>query len=365
MDKKSFLPLVVFFIFILITPIITSLFGINYYLVQLTMSLYYAFVSIGLCMLMGYAGQVSLGQAAFFAAGGYTTAVLTTVNLINLKENIFIQFLVKIKFLILEKGIYGDEVIYVSPLISLLVAILISVFISSVIGSAVLKLKGHYLAMATLGFGIIVYKVIKGVKLLGLADGISGVPSFKILSFITIDGKASNRIASFYFAGFLVLITIFFFLNLINSRSGRALRSLHGGEEASSAMGINTAKYKRVVFVLAAVTASIAGFFLTHYNGAIGPSEAGIMKSVRYVAIVAVGGMANVWGVLVFGILLNFFSLRGMFAHFDDAVFGLILIFVMIFAPNGVFKKDIVNKIFLKIKKFYFLFFKREDNVKS
>lgn len=87
--------------------------------------------------------------------------------------------------------------------------------------------------------------------------------------------------------------------------------------------------------MISAVLAAVAGIFLTHYNGGIGPSEAGIMKSVRYVAIVAIGGMANLWGALVMGSLLNIMSLRGMFGSYDDAVFGLILIVIMLFAPRG------------------------------
>ncbi|RPH37770.1 MAG: branched-chain amino acid ABC transporter permease, partial [Desulfobulbaceae bacterium] len=93
---------------------------------------------------------------------------------------------------------------------------------------------------------------------------------------------------------------------------------------------------KLYTFVLSAIFAALAGILLTHYNGGIGPSEASVMKSVRYVAIVAVGGMANLWGAMIMGIVLNFLSLRGMFGSYDDAVFGLILILIMLFAPNGI-----------------------------
>jgi branched-chain amino acid transport system permease protein len=106
-------------------------------------------------------------------------------------------------------------------------------------------------------------------------------------------------------------------------------------------MGVDTARYKLYTFVLSAVYASIAGIFLTHYNGGIGPSEAGIMKSVRYVAIVAIGGMANLWGALVMAVVLNFLSLRGMFGSYDDAVFGGILIIIMLFAPHGLLRLQI------------------------
>ena len=108
-------------------------------------------------------------------------------------------------------------------------------------------------------------------------------------------------------------------------------------------MGVDTARYKLFTFVLSAVLAAIAGVFLTHYNGGIGPSEAGVMKSVRYVAVVAVGGMGSLWGTLIMSTVLNFFSLRGYFGTFDDAVFGGILILIMLFAPDGIIGSDLRN----------------------
>jgi branched-chain amino acid transport system permease protein len=116
-------------------------------------------------------------------------------------------------------------------------------------------------------------------------------------------------------------------------------------------MGINTPRFKLNVFILGALFASVAGIFMTHYNGGIGPSEAGVTKSVRYVAIVAVGGMANLWGTLIIGTVLNFLSLRGVFGSYDDAVFGTILILVMIFAPNGILNFPLFNNVFTALKK--------------
>ncbi len=127
-------------------------------------------------------------------------------------------------------------------------------------------------------------------------------------------------------------------LNLVHSRVGRALRSIHENEEAAHSLGVNTYRYKLAVFVLSALFAAVGGVLLTHYNGSIGPSEATVMKSVRYVAIVAVGGMANLWGAMVMGILLNFLSLRGVFGTYDDTVFGGILIVMMLFAPQGLLR---------------------------
>jgi branched-chain amino acid transport system permease protein len=213
------------------------------------------------------------------------------------------------------------------------------------IGGPVLKLKGHYLAMATLGFGIIIYRVVLASAYLGEADGISGVPGFELFPGIEVSGGFGARTLNYYIAWGMVICGVILLLNLIHSRVGRALRSIHGAEEAANAMGVNTARYKLYIFVLSAVFAAFAGVFMTHYNGGIGPSEAGIMKSVRYVAIVAVGGMANLWGALIMGIVLNFLSLRGVFGSYDDAVFGAILIVIMLFAPQGILKINLRQQI--------------------
>ena len=204
-----------------------------------------------------------------------------------------------------------------------------------------LKLKGHYLAMATLGFGTIIFSLVLGTQRFGAADGISGVPPFPLLPGISVSGSSSLRVLNYYFAWLLVTAAMILLVNLIHSRVGRALRAIHGAEDASNAMGVDTARYKLSTFMLSAVLAAIAGVFLTHFNGGIGPSEASIIKSVRYVAIVAVGGMGSLWGTLIMSVVLNFFSLRGYFGTFDDAVFGGILILIMLFAPDGIIGSDL------------------------
>jgi branched-chain amino acid transport system permease protein len=203
--------------------------------------------------------------------------------------------------------------------------------------------------MATLGFGTIIYSVVLGTQKFGAADGISSVPAFPLLPGLTVSGAAGLRIQNYYIAWGLVAAAMLLLLNLIDSRVGRALRSIHGAEDAAGAMGVDTARYKLNTFVLSAVFAAVAGVFLTHFNGGIGPSEASIMKSVRYVAIVAVGGMASLWGTLIMSAVLNFLSLRGYFGSFDDAVFGGILILIMLFSPEGILQFDMrtmVRKIF-------------------
>ena len=333
---KRLLPILPLLVCVIGVQLACSATDTNYYLTQLTMSAYYSLLIIGLCVLMGYAGQISIGHAGFFAIGGYISAALTTRSLVPYKENAIVKFLDLSGLLLSGQTLYGEELLVVSPGFACGVAILTAAIIAVIIGIPVLKLKGHYLAMATLGFGIIIYRVVLAAEYFGEADGISEVPAFPLFAGLSVSGNFGERVANYYIAWGVLIIGLILLLNLIDSRVGRGLRGIHGSEEAADAMGVNTARFKLQTFVLSAVFAAIAGVLLTHYNGGIGPSEAGVMKSVRYVAIVAVGGMAHLWGALLMSIVLNFLSLRGVFGSYDDAVFGLILIIIMLFAPNGI-----------------------------
>ncbi|MCF8057400.1 MAG: branched-chain amino acid ABC transporter permease [Desulfocapsa sp.] len=325
--------------------LLTSATDTMYYLTQMTMSAYYSLLIIGLCVLMGYAGQISLGHAGFFAIGGYLSAALTTRSLVPYQDTALVNLLDSVGMILSGHDLYGEAMLVVSPWAACGIAVCTAALIAVIIGIPVLKLKGHYLAMATLGFGIIIYRVALALEYFGEADGISEVPPFPLLSGLTISGNFSDRIQNYYIAWGLLLIGMVLLLNLMDSRVGRALRGIHGSDEAAGAMGVNTSRFKLQTFVLSAVFAAIAGVCLTHYNGGIGPSEAGVMKSVRYVAIVAVGGMANLWGALLMGVVLNFLSLRGVFGSYDDAVFGLILILIMLFAPNGILSLNIRHRL--------------------
>jgi len=241
--------------------------------------------------------------------------------------------------------LYGGELLTVHPWPACIFAVLTAVAVAYAIGGPVLKLKGHYLAMATLGFGIIVYRIVLGTELVGAADGIYDVPAFPLLPGIAVSGKSSLRVMNYYVAWGFVILGMVFLLNLVRSRVGRALASIHGAEDAAEAMGIPTARYKLKIFVVSAAFAAVAGVLLTHYNGGIGPSESSVMKSVRYLAIVAIGGMANLWGTLLMSLLLNYLSLRGYFGTYDDAVFGGILILIMLFAPDGLLRRQLFEEL--------------------
>jgi branched-chain amino acid transport system permease protein len=334
---------------IILIQLLTFAGGKVFYLTQLTMSAYYTLVVIGLCLLMGFAGQISMGHAGFFAIGGYTSAVLTTLNLSAYKDAALVRLLAAVGVLSERLDLYGGRTLNIHPWAACVIAVLLALGIAYAIGIPVLKLKGHYLAMATLGFGTIIYSLVLGTQRFGAADGISSVPPFPLLPGVNVSGDAAMRTLNYYFAWGLVLAAMLLLVNLIHSRVGRALRSIHGAEDAANAMGVDTARFKLSTFMLSAVLAAVAGVFLTHFNGGIGPSEASIMKSVRYVAIVAVGGMASLWGTLIMSVVLNFFSLRGYFGTYDDAVFGVILIVIMLFAPDGIMGSDLramVKKLF-------------------
>jgi branched-chain amino acid transport system permease protein len=304
------------------------------------MAAYYTLFAAGLSLLMGYAGQISLGHAAFFAIGGYASGFLTTVDLSARRAEPLVAALARLHVLVPRADLYGGEALSFHPWPAFAIAVAIVLAVAWLIGVPVLKLKGHYLAMATLGFGTIVYSVLLASERLGAADGLGSVPPFPLLPGLAVGGGRAGRVANYYVAWGLVALALLVLSSLVESRVGRALRAIHGAEDAAASMGVDVPRYKLKTFVLSAVLAALGGTFLTHFNAGIGPGEAGVMKSVRYVAIVAVGGMGSLWGTVATSGLLTFLSLRGYFGTLDDAVFGGILIAVMLFSPDGILRFD-------------------------
>ena len=335
---RSILPLLLLALAAVAAQAVMRATETEYCLTQLTMAIYYALVVLGLCLLMGYAGQVSLGHGAFFALGGYTSAVLTTHDFSWCQGAACAGWLRQAHLFAARQDAYGHAIITVCPWAAFLAAMLLTLLVAALIGYPALRLRGHYLAMATLGFGLIVSKLLLANTLTGAADGINGVPEWRLAGGLTVTGKSAARVQNYYLACGLALLALLVLRNLVHSRVGRALQAIHDRETAANAMGINTARYKLKVFVLSALLAALAGVFFTHYTGGIGPSEAGAMKSVRYVALAAAGGMANLWGVAVMSVGLNYCSLRGWFGSYDNAVFGALLILIVSLAPEGPLK---------------------------
>ena len=345
MIRSRFAPLGALAVVVVLIHVVASAADKSQYLTQLTMAGYYSLPILGLTLLMGYAGQVSIGHAGFFAIGGYVSGFLTTYNLADRSGRGWVRAAAGLQLLSAGQDAFGSPTLVVAAWPACLAALLVAASVAYVIGKPVLRLKGHFLAMATLGFGTIVYRWVLGSSLLGAADGISDVPAFRLVSGLAVSGKSAVRVSNYYLAWGLVLVTMLLLGNLVRSRVGRALRAIHGAEDAATASGIDTQEAKLRMLVLSAILAALGGVFLTHYNGGIGPSEASIMKSVRMVAIVAIGGMANLWGALIMGVMLNFLSLRGSFGAYDDAVFGGILLVIMLFSPQGLLRADLARRL--------------------
>jgi branched-chain amino acid transport system permease protein len=259
-----------------------------------------AIVCVGLNLLIGYAGQISLGHAGFFALGAYASAILTR-----------------------RYEIPGLIAMFAGAAGVGLLAFLVA--------RPILKLKGHYLAMATLGLGIIIAIVInREIWLTGGPDG-TRVPALWIGEW-----RVAGIEQWYWVAGAAMLLCVWLSLNLIDSGVGRALRALHGSEVAAATAGIDTTRYKVMVFVVSAVFASIAGSLFAHAERFVTPQEAGFLRSIEFVTMVVLGGMASTYGAVVGAALLT--VLPQAVADFQDykhLAFGAVLIATMIFLPKG------------------------------
>jgi branched-chain amino acid transport system permease protein len=260
-----------------------------------------AIVCVGLNLLIGYAGQISLGHAGFFALGGYGSAILASR--------------------------YG-----VPPWLSLPTACAGVGALAFVIGRPTLRLKGHTLAMATLGLGIIVAIV------LGTEDRWTGGPDGMAVPPLALFGWVVRGERTWYWiAGGALVLIVWLALNLIESPSGRALRALHGSEVAAETLGIPSARYKLQVFVLSAVFAALAGALTAHYAGFITPAKASFMHSVELVIMVVFGGMASIFGAVVGAAVITVLpQLLTVLQDYEMMVYGAVLVGTMVFCPQGI-----------------------------
>jgi branched-chain amino acid transport system permease protein len=288
---------------IAVFPWVVSAFdAIAHYIDVMIFAGIFSLVGLGLCMLMGYAGQISMAQAAFFGIGAYSSGILTA----RLGWN---------------------------PWAAIPAGCLSAGLVAWLVGVPALRLKGHYLAMATLGFGVIVHIVLaEEINWTGGPSGLADIPRLKIA------GKAiSNEMLYYYLVWAVVLLGLVFCLQVIHSRVGRALRAIHEQEVAAEAMGVPTARYKVQVFVLSAVFAALAGSLYTHYVTFLNPGSFNLMWSIRFVLMVVVGGMQSIWGALLGTVLMTFIGNEWLqvFADFEILVYGGILLLVALFLPQG------------------------------
>ncbi len=260
-----------------------------------------ATVCVALNLLIGYAGQVSLGHAGFYALGAYGSAILAAR--------------------------YGWPTWLSLPLAVAAVAAL-----AWAVGRPTLRLRGHYLAMATLGLGVIVSIVLAN------EDGFTGGPDGMLVPPLALGGVALAGERTWYaIAAALLWLTVFAALNLIDSPLGRALRALHGAPRAAEAVGIASAHHKLQVFVLSAAIAALAGALTAHWSGFVTPAKASFLHSVELVTMVVFGGLASVYGAVVgAAILTTLPQLLTAFKDYETVVLGAVLIATMIFFPRGI-----------------------------
>ncbi|HVH42771.1 MAG TPA: branched-chain amino acid ABC transporter permease [Labilithrix sp.] len=287
----------------------------------------YALVAIGLTLLMGFAGQVSLGQGGFFLIGAYTSGLLT-VGLDPDKRLV-------------------DPNAGIDPLLAVAAAALVSAAVAVVIGVPLMRLRGHYLAFATLAFALIAWSLLYAQD--RFTGGQYGVTVTKRLEVFGHDiAGASHAAVVWGLVGLAVLLST----NLVASRVGRALQAIAANEPAAAASGVNVAVYKLQLFVFAAALAGLAGGLFTFYAQFLGPEDFVIVLSLFFVVMVSIGGLGSIYGAVVGAITIVYVEhkLRELGTHetllgwdlppqgpsiLSLGVFGLLLIVIMLFFPHG------------------------------
>ncbi len=284
-----------------IVVLLPLLFSSAYYYRVAALVFVFALASIGLNLLMGFAGQVSLGHAGFMGIGAYAVAI-------------------------------GPTHLGVPSWLSFMIGAALSALVAFAVGRPILRLKGHYLAVATLGFGLLLAIVFTNeARFTGGPDGMA-VPRLVVFGFSVRGAQSWYWIIA---ASFLVGAVLA--LNLIESPTGRALRAIHDSEVAARVLGIDVAKAKLAVFVVSAIYASVAGSYLALLNGHITPDVSGFLRSIELVAMVVLGGMGSIAGSLVGAALLVVLPQTLTFLHdYEHIALGLIVMAVMIFLRAGI-----------------------------
>jgi branched-chain amino acid transport system permease protein len=273
----------------------------------------YVILAVSLDLLIGFAGQISVGHAAFFALGAYTSGILTSKHSI-------------------------------SPPFALLTGLFVSGFVAWGIGRAVLRLKGYYLAMATLGLNAVVVKLITGfASVTGGASGLLNIPPFQLLGLTFQD-----HTYYYYFVWTIVILVILLCLGLAKSPFGNALIAIHSDEEAASTLGIDCPKYKLHVFVISSILAGVAGSLFAHFMGFIAPDDFDIFTSILVLVMLFLGGVGTIYGAVLGAAFLKLLpEVTYRFQTYELFFHGLILILVLIFMPRGLLGilTDVKNRL--------------------
>ena len=297
MQKSSYIGLGLLVAVLLVLPWVLP----NSYYMDLAIRIgINAIIVIGLNLLIGFAGQISLGHAGFLGIGAYASAVLPTHFAWH-------------------------------PLLAMGAGAVATAVIAGLVARPIFKLKGNYLAMATLGLGIIINIALRNeAQWTGGPDGMA-VPAMSVFGF-----ELSSDKHWYWVVATLLAFSVWASLNMIDSPFGRALRALHGSEVASQVVGVNVVRYKVTIFVMSAVFASIMGSITAHYMAFVTPNFADFFHSVELVTMVVVGGMASVFGSIIGAVLLTALpQALATFEGWETVVFGAVLMLCMIFLPKG------------------------------
>jgi len=292
----------------LAVPVVALLPLPDFCIAQLNYIGLYALVSLGLVLLTGVGGLTSFGQAAFVGIGAYTTAWFT-----------------------LNTGM--------SPWLTLFVGLAFTAISAMIVGVITLRMSGHYLPLATIAWGLSLYYLMGNLDALGKYDGLLGLKSLSIGSINLAQGRLF-----FVLCWAMLIASAVALLNLLDSRPGRAIRSLKGGTQMAEAMGINTFRYKVTIFVTAALFASVAGWLLAHFQRTVNPSAFGLKMGIEYLFMTVVGGVGYVWGAIVGAGLVKLLddwlqvalpALIGTSGSYEVIVFGVVLVLVLKYLPEG------------------------------
>jgi branched-chain amino acid transport system permease protein len=292
----------------LAVPVIALLPLPDFWIAQLNYIGLYALVSLGLVLLTGIGGLTSFGQAAFVGIGAYTTAWLT-----------------------LNTGM--------SPWLTVFVGLAFTAISAVIVGIITLRMSGHYLPLATIAWGLSLYYLMGNLDALGKYDGLLGLKSLSVGGIDIGQGRLF-----FVLCWAILLAGAVALTNLLDSRPGRAIRSLKGGTQMAEAMGINTFRYKVTIFVIAALFASVAGWLLAHFQRTVNPSAFGLKMGIEYLFMTVVGGVGYVWGAIVGAGLVKLLddwlqvalpALIGTSGSYEVIVFGVTLVLVLKYLPDG------------------------------
>ncbi|CAM4348267.1 ABC transporter permease subunit [Kerstersia similis] len=297
-------------IFVLLIALLPQLPLPAFWITQLNYIGLYALPAMGLVLLTGIGGFTSFGQAAFVGIGAYTTAYLST-----------------------QLGL--------SPWFNLIVGLLLTAACALILGWITLRMSGHYLPLATIAWCLALNYVMANMEWLGKFDGIAGVPAIPLLGLdMTQDRNIYYLIWGFALLGAGALV------NLLDSRTGRAIRALKGGVTMAEAMGISTFRYKVQIFLIAALFAAVSGWLFAHFQRSVNPSPFGIKFGIEYLFMAVAGGVGSIWGAFTGAAVVKLVEdqlqvllpkLIGATGSFEIVVFGIMLILILKYMPQGLF----------------------------